>query len=306
MAEPAKKKNVSPINPKDPNVISVFDLDDSTYDPDEVWPEVVNGRGVTSQMMWVTPELARKWLAENTRSQRNIRHAHLGAMVDDIKNGRFVFTGQPIIFDRDGKLVDGQHRLRAISISEMTIRFMILRNVSPDAFYAIDNTAKRTLADVLRADDHENVNPLACAARLLDRYRSGKFKGMGSWNYSCISTVAGRDLVDHHPGLEMSVHLTAKAGKYSRAWGAVAFCHFILSEKNSKEANEFFYAFGTGEGLFGGNPILALRKKFEGGKDRPSNEDIVFLIFKAWNLYRSGKAIQVLKIGDSESLPIPI
>lgn len=53
-------------------------------------------------------------LLDGNLRNRRLNPGHMKKLSVDIKNGRYVFTGQPIIRDADGYLRDGQHRLVAI------------------------------------------------------------------------------------------------------------------------------------------------------------------------------------------------
>lgn len=53
-------------------------------------------------------------LLDGNLRNRRLNDGHMKKLSIDIKNGRYVFTGQPIIRDQDGYLRDGQHRLIAI------------------------------------------------------------------------------------------------------------------------------------------------------------------------------------------------
>lgn len=60
-----------------------------------------------------TPAIVEKLLDGNLRNRR-LNAGHMKKLSIDIKNGRYVFNGQPIIRDANGYLLDGQHRLIAI------------------------------------------------------------------------------------------------------------------------------------------------------------------------------------------------
>ena len=60
-----------------------------------------------------TPEIVDKLLDGNLRNRR-LNAGHMKKLSIDIRNGRYVFNGQPIIRDEKGYLRDGQHRLIAI------------------------------------------------------------------------------------------------------------------------------------------------------------------------------------------------
>ena len=56
-----------------------------------------------------TPSIVDSLLDGNFRN-RKLNSGHMKKLSIDIKNGRYVFNGQPVIRDQDGYLRDGQHR----------------------------------------------------------------------------------------------------------------------------------------------------------------------------------------------------
>ena len=63
-----------------------------------------------------TKAIVDRLLDGNLRNRR-LNAGHMKKLSMDIRNGRYVFTGQPIIRDQNGYLRDGQHRLIAIKES---------------------------------------------------------------------------------------------------------------------------------------------------------------------------------------------
>ncbi|NIN63676.1 MAG: ParB N-terminal domain-containing protein, partial [Anaerolineae bacterium] len=89
--------------------------------------------------------------AKTEVQNRNVSDKHVDFLVREIKEGRWVENGVPIILDEDGFLVDGQHRLWAIIKSGQPVRALIVQGVDrDDALPTIDlNRRSRNFADVL-------------------------------------------------------------------------------------------------------------------------------------------------------------
>lgn len=99
----------------------------------------------------ITPPIARNWLSHNT-ANRNLRRTVVDGYKSLFDRGEYKITHQGIAFSQDGTLVDGQHRLTAISEmpDEFKVTMLVTRELENDAFMAIDLGLKRTAADVLR------------------------------------------------------------------------------------------------------------------------------------------------------------
>src|SRR5215472_1800793 len=81
----------------------------------------------------VTPEQALAWLTNAARN-RQINDTAVRRYGQDMANGRWRLNGQGLIFDTDGKLVDGRHRLTAVAATGCTVQMLIVRGAKPEAF----------------------------------------------------------------------------------------------------------------------------------------------------------------------------
>lgn len=116
-----------------------------------------------TEIIKVTPDMASEWLKGNTIN-RPLRRT----VVDGLKNafirGEYMMTHQGVAFSSDGTLLDGQHRLTAISeLRDGAFPMLVTTGLSEEAFQNIDIGVKRTAADALRTEDRRLVE----AARLI-------------------------------------------------------------------------------------------------------------------------------------------
>ena len=80
----------------------------------------------SAYIVYVTPELAKKWLTMANNFNRPIKQAVVDMYVRQIKSGLWRRTHQGIAFDANGILIDGQHRLMAIVNSGVTVPMPML------------------------------------------------------------------------------------------------------------------------------------------------------------------------------------
>lgn len=108
-----------------------------------------------TEIVQVTPRLAREWLNANTRN-RPLRPVHVERLRASFERGEYVMTHQGIAFSTDGTVADGQHRLTAISLLPDRYSFPMLVTYGLDhdaAFPVIDVVmATRSVSDVLGLD----------------------------------------------------------------------------------------------------------------------------------------------------------
>lgn len=89
-------------------------------------------------MTWevITPELAKEYLDHNIKGNRPISKTMVGRYARDMKEGNWDVhtTDNKITFNDNGELVDGQHRLIAITKAGIPIKMRVFRGVNSSVF----------------------------------------------------------------------------------------------------------------------------------------------------------------------------
>ena len=111
-----------------------------------------NAMNVTIEL--VTPQQALQMLQHND-GNRPLRKRFVDQYVDDIIRGKWKLSHQGVAFSKDGRLLDGQHRLTAIVESGISVQMVIARNVDEASFLVMDRGKTRSLRDIL--DDEPKV-----------------------------------------------------------------------------------------------------------------------------------------------------
>lgn len=91
----------------------------------------------------ISPQMAKSWLQDNSLLQRNVSKLTVEALARDMKAGAWQLTHQGIAFNEEGVLVDGQHRLHAIVLSDTTVTMLVTRGVALEVTGPIDIGVKR-------------------------------------------------------------------------------------------------------------------------------------------------------------------
>ena len=138
------------------------------------------------QQLAITPDEARS-IIESNALYRNLNANIVRLYAEDMRQGRWLPTGDPIKFDDDGHLIDGMHRLSAIVQSGVTSELAVCRGVPREAVIAIDGGFNRTLTTALRIAGLEWLGsdvslaiamisaPYARGGRKISRPRLGQF-----------------------------------------------------------------------------------------------------------------------------------
>ncbi len=113
----------------------------------------------------VTPELAAKWLHPSiNRDNRGLRDSHVEYLTQQILAGKWQVTHQGIAFAESGRLIDGQHRLNAISRAGIPVQCQVTRGMDEDAFQVVDCGLKRAAYDRIHLVNDPQQNATVCQA----------------------------------------------------------------------------------------------------------------------------------------------
>ena len=257
----------------------------------------------TATFIDVTPEQATKWLG-TSKVNRGLRETRVTFFMNLIDEGRFVMTGEPIQFEGslaagDEVLVNGQHRLTAISRGQKPVRLLVVDGVDKGSQVYMDTGTRRAFYDVLAMERGVfNTRQLAGAVTfgyLLDQGRHKEQLTGGS----TVPPNNGELLqwFDEHPQLEVALGWGQRVYReigLNMSSTTIAWMRFNLISPD--ECTEFFNRLVDGEELERGHPVLALRKwALTRTKPKPRAPQQCATTIKAWNAFRSGESVVQLR-----------
>lgn len=105
--------------------------------------------GWSVSMEYVTPALAKIILdRDNTKNRKYRRASQVEKLKREMLDGQFILLPDGLIFDEDGNLIQGQHRLDALLKSDLPgLVFIIWRNVTLNVFEKLDANVPRSFMD---------------------------------------------------------------------------------------------------------------------------------------------------------------
>lgn len=255
----------------------------------------------------VTPPMAYKWLDNNIENNRRKREADIQSWSEDMRNGRWIAdSGDTISFRRDGKLIDGQHRLHALIRANVEIDMAVAYDVSDHAINIKDTGNKRTFSDALTIEG--NPEPARCGAiiRWVINFEHGKPTGRGGASFKPSSAML-RERYNKDP--ELFTHAATRASDLYRhkvgPAAAAGTAFYLFHRKSSYQAEAFFDMLITGANLPEYSPILILRNRLLTYKQsRYTSAEILCLYVRAWNNYRSDTPVAMLFPNGTDKQPI--
>lgn len=252
----------------------------------------------------VTPEIAEQWLGKNTKN-RNVTNQRVHDYARDMAAGRWQFTGDPVRFSSNGRLLDGQHRLLAIISSGATLPIVVIRDLPDETQSVMDIGRIRTAADALKLRGIPgDTKDMAAVARSVLMYTTGE------------SHPTRAEITEY---VEEYVDALADAAKVSRAASVAGLrggslfgtAYYLLCEVDPDASSIFMTKVITGADLGQRDPILVLRRRFLAGMPSGNRRDASSLrynlahIFRAWNHWRDGKELQLLRVKPTDAFPYP-
>lgn len=292
----------------------------------------------------ITPELAESWL-QSMKVNRPISVANVKFLADQIREGKWIDTGVPIVFVGEN-LIDGQHRLRAVLETKKAIKNAVVRHPKGKAqesiFPVIDTGKKRTPADVLSIAGYANSKLLAETIKSISIWNFVQNEAIIAQSESVIQSrlfsvirESGRlimldnanylQLLDRFVNIEESVRFGGNKQR-SRFKGTNdpltrmkwAFFHYILNAIDTSCAEEFLDSLHKGAGRAfssSSSPLAQLREillvrrqiKLATPQAFGSISDSVTIILHVFSAWNATRGYGVYKASKlNGSSPIPI
>lgn len=249
---------------------------------------------ITFAVINMTPTIARKMLENNTKN-RSLSPVVAGAYKADKELGNWTFTGDPIRFHEDGRLIDGQHRCTAISAMDegYSEHVLCIFGLGDEAQIAMDQGKKRSAADQLGLEDYSHTALTAATVRwMLIIEKDLLFRDTTKRTAGTTSAQIREWAASHPEAIKFiaEIHTDVKSALVSPSILAAA--ALIFSRIDEAQARKFVSQIRTGAGLEAGSAILAFRERATRNKlnkRKDSDRDVLGLLIKAWNAERAGK-----------------
>ena len=255
--------------------------------------------GFAFEVITLTPDLAQRML-EGQVKNRPVHQHRVVRYKDQILRGEWELTGQGLILDELGKMIDGQHRCLAVIDAGVPIAISVTSGVPRKMFDLIDGSLPRSTGDVL---DVPNNNMVAAALVILNR----DYKCANVGIHIPMLPREGRILLDSHPDLGASASWVTGRKQLRKMirGGVLTYCHYRAGMIDRVARNEFFNRLADGVGLSAKSPVLALRGVLAvvNGEKKTERYQLAVII-KAWNFFLAGKPVASLRFStENEAFP---
>ena len=255
------------------------------------------------------PKTAAYWVANLNVHNRNLRTSGVSSYGIDIHTGGWDFNGDTIRFDTDGAMFDGQHRCTAIAGEGVPVPIILVTGLDPIAQDTTDTGMRRTFADTLKLAGETDVSNLAAVTMAAFLWKTDQIRSLKTG----VSVRMLQQVLREHPELRDAVHVATRVRKAIPIQNSVVgLASWLLAQIDRDDHDDFFNKLVSGADLGENNPIRRLRERLIAdvkNKTRLPRVEVLALTIKAWNFYRDGDEIRLLKFisgGRSpEAMPKP-
>lgn len=121
---------------------------------------------ISMQVERISPATAKEYLKANKNNYRKLNRSVVNRYAEDMKVGRWELNGEPIVFDEEGTLKNGQHRLAAIIVAGVTVDIAVVRGVGKNVS-AYDINSVRTVMQISNANGLDVSKDVLSAVSLM-------------------------------------------------------------------------------------------------------------------------------------------
>lgn len=251
----------------------------------------------------LTPSLAARLLDVNTHN-RELSSRTVEAYAKEMAAGRWRETHQGMAIDNEGRLLDGQHRCKAVIVAGVPIMTDIKFGLDPESFAMIDLGRKRTTADALYLDGVQSPPKLLAAVlRCLLAVRTTP-RGQLQVPPSAAELMAERK---YWPRVDVVIALSAVVRGKVRSFNSGHVAGLVMIDKQATEDSllAFLHKVESGIGIVQKtDPIAHLRNQFmQPGRMVKRPNECAALLIKVWNYHRAARPMQLLNWRADEAFP---
>ncbi len=266
----------------------------------------------------ITPELAQQFLAVNAEFNRQSSPDLERQMAGEMEAGEWDGKSpEGMVFDNQGRLIDGQTRCRAIILSGHDGLIVdVHHNYDPEVFAKLNRGRKRTTAHTLHSAGFGSANHVAACVNLLERYRACFATPpvpYTEWRKMKLSSQRVVDIAKATPDIVTCLQLTgplANLVKMTKTVGAVGY--YLIREAAGRDqklldkAEEFLAGVldPVDAGAGRTDPRTALHRNITRAKlngVKKSHSEQLGLWLRAWEMFVKGEQTNALSWQDGRS-----
>ena len=265
------------------------------------------------RLQLVTPQVAKNYLEYN-KGNRKVSEKNLYFLTNQMKNDNFLENGESIVFDRDGVLKDGQHRLEAIVKSGKSYYMPIVTGVDSLTMATYDTGKRRNASDVLELSGFKSSSAIAALILAINSFHNNSKRSKMSSNIY-KGGLTNQQVLDYcQDNYDWLKHVNANASNILYAMkpkvltrSQIGLFLYIIGGKYPQEIHIDFMKNLTG--IKRGNSTstdYVFTKLYNAKKNKEplSFHWVTAMTIKAWNYFADGNpSVKYFKFDSNNDLP---
>lgn len=215
----------------------------------------------------ITPSVASYILTNNNPKNRKISTSKIRQTSADILSGKFLVNGESVIFDRNGMLLDGQHRLFSCVETGIQIVSLCAFGIDPEAMQTIDLGKGRTAGDIAQISGIASGNAVTAIARMMVSYENTNGESLG--RPMDLSSNRVLQYLKDNPSVS-DVHRWAVTHQGNLRGicptSVIAVARIILERKYGPEVVDYLNQVGSGINIGPNDPAFVVRRRLFGAR----------------------------------------
>jgi hypothetical protein len=268
---------------------------------------MVDNQNLKMFIVDITSEMAKSIVDGTNVKNRILSHKNIRQLQREMESGNWVFAGNPIKFDLRGRMLDGQHRLIALSKTKgLTFKFLIIVGLEENTFKVMDTGKKRSAGDVFSIEGVHYPKITATTVKFIHALENGSFLlGETAMNSGLSNTEA----YEKYLALDNVDEFVSKTRVLNTGYPkllsdpTVAGFWYMFSKINKKDADEFMEKLIQGTNLSIDSPIKHVHDKLfslaHTDTYKMKRIDKNRLVAMAWKKFRAGETMTKLVIPRS-------
>lgn len=264
----------------------------------------------TLEVVLITPPIAEGYLGR-VNIQRKLKQHVVNRYAKDMAEGRWSECETAICFNQAGELVNGQHRLRAVIRSGVSIKFTVMRNMSEDAILRMDSGTPRTAGDQFQILGVLNSRLAAAVVKMLLSYDSlpGSVWVGPRVQQAVPQSLMVEHIKNHNDVIQNAISDVRCLVKHRMNPTVMGVLHVIVARDSADSDmwGDFRNGLETGANLRDRDPRLALRNYWTRPDLRSwgGSQSHLLIAIRSWNKWVDDMDARQFKMPRREELPMP-
>lgn len=262
-----------------------------------------------TEVLHINPNMAKEYLATMEKNH-SVSKKKVEEYAETMRRKEWMMNGEAIVFDKDNKLVNGQHRLIAVIKSGMTVPFLVVKGVDSDCFLTYDSGKKRTAADAFDIEGVKNAKLISSVVRkgcILEDDRYAVIidsRKRASYTKKELLEKYNRYCDYYDWALKLAISLNNKLGLYSIADIGAVMSHLkVYLDYETDDIEHFFKMLFQYKTTSDMNCLSYIRDKIvasslNGTAIKPKVKQNMLIM--CWNLYKDNRDMKRIPITEED------